>query len=148
MRRFGLRRGTAALRRSAAVVQEARRIGPARALAAAARPVPCPRCGAPVRRYDPCGACGFGRRLSALEWVESSGRGTLYSWTVVVHPVAPVLVEQVPYVVALVELEEGVRMIGNITGREPDELEAGLPLEVYFEERDDGLRLPTFRAAS
>ena len=40
------------------------------------------------------------------EWIQASGRGRIYSWVVVTHPVDPVLVDQVPYAVAMIDLEE------------------------------------------
>jgi uncharacterized OB-fold protein len=53
----------------------------------------------------------------------------------------------VPYPVGLIELAEGVRVVGNISGCEPDEIEAGLPVEIVFEEASGGFRLPNFRRA-
>jgi acetyl-CoA carboxylase carboxyl transferase subunit beta len=51
-------------------IAEARRVGPARALVAVARPRPCPSCGHRLDLYDTCPACGHARRLSAREWIE------------------------------------------------------------------------------
>ncbi len=86
-----------------------------------------------------CGEC-----LSEdLEWVESSGRGTLYSYTTVYRPQQPSF--EVPYTVVVVELEEGYHMLSNLVGVEPDEVEIGTPLEVVFEERSDEISLPLFR---
>jgi uncharacterized OB-fold protein len=76
--------------------------------------------------------------------VASSGRGTVYSWVVAVHPVAEALVDQVPYVVGLIDLPEGVRVVGNVEGCDPSEVEAGMEVELHFAEVD-GTRLPNFR---
>lgn len=78
-----------------------------------------------------------------LEWVESSGRGTLYSYTTVHRPQRPVF--EVPYVVAIVELEEGWKMLTNLIGVEPESVEIGMPLEVAFETMSDEITLPFFR---
>lgn len=78
-------------------------------------------------------------------WEPAPDRGRLYSWVTVTHPVDEALAEQVPYVVALVELTEGVRVVANIVGCSPDTLSAGETVEMFFEERADGLRLPNFR---
>ena len=105
-----------------------------------------PRCGAcGETRWPPgpmCPAC----QSQDTEWIESSGRGTVYSWVVAAHPVAEVLVDQVPYVVGLIELEEGVRVVGNVEGCDPGEVEAGMAVELFFEEAG-GMRLPNFRKA-
>lgn len=103
-----------------------------------------PRCrSCRATRWPPgpmCPEC----QSSETEWIESSGRGTVYSWVVATHPVHEVLVDQVPYVVGLIELEEGVRVVGNVEGYPPDEVEAGMLVELFFEEVE-GIRVPNFR---
>jgi uncharacterized OB-fold protein len=80
------------------------------------------------------------------EWIQASGRGRVYSWVVVTHPVDPVLVDQVPYAVGMIELEEGVRVVGNVAGCSPDEIAAETEVSLYFEEpNQDGIRLPNFQ---
>jgi uncharacterized OB-fold protein len=104
----------------------------------------CRACG--ETRWPPgpmCPAC----RSAETDWIEASGRGAVYSWVVVTHPVHPALVDQVPYVVGLVELDEGVRIVSNITGCAPEEVVAEMPVEVYFEEVAEDVRLPNFRRA-
>lgn len=96
----------------------------------------------PPRALCPdCGADG-------LEWVAASGRGTLHSY-VVEHRPAPGWEDEVPYVVALVQLEEGPRMMSNVVGVDPDpaQLPLDLPLVVDFVQRGD-VALPVFRPAS
>jgi uncharacterized OB-fold protein len=75
----------------------------------------------------------------------ASGRGRVYSWIVVRHPIpADIYASEVPYVVALIELEEGVRMPSNIVECPPGEVTDGMAVHVCF--RDvDGVRLPQFR---
>ena len=86
-----------------------------------------------------CGNC-----LSEnLEWVESCGRGTLYSFTTVYRPQQPEF--EVPYTVVVVELEEGYFMLSNLVGVEPEDVEIGTPLEVFFEERSEEISLPLVR---
>ncbi len=100
----------------------------------------CKRCDGYVFIPQPCcGTC-----LSEdLEWVESSGKGTLYSFTTVYRPQQPTF--EVPYTVIVVELEEGYYMLSNLIGVEPDEIKIGTPLEVFFEERSEEISLPFFR---
>lgn len=97
-------------------------------------------------RYPPasrCAACGS----AASEWVEASGRGRVFSWIVVRHPVPrEVYGDEVPYVVALVALEEGPRMATNIVGCAPEAVRADMPVKVSFRQRD-GVTLPVFSPA-
>lgn len=79
-----------------------------------------------------------------LDWVAASGRASLYSF-VIMHQPYPGFEDEVPYNIALVELEEGVRCISNVVGVENDELEIGMPLEVTFEALSDDVSLPMFR---
>ena len=78
-----------------------------------------------------------------LEWVESSGRGTLYSMTTVHRPQRPEF--EVPYTVAIVELEEGWHMLTNLVGCPPEEMRVGMPVEVTFQRMSDEVTLPLFR---
>ena len=84
-----------------------------------------------------------------VEWYEASGRATLYTWSVVYVNELPPFPERLPYVAALVDLEEGPRMMTNVVDCEFDELEGGLALEVVFEQVSDDPRvtLPRFRPA-
>jgi uncharacterized OB-fold protein len=82
------------------------------------------------------------------DWAEWSGRGKVYSWIVVHHPAHPALADQVPYVVALVELEARIRVVANVVGCPPDEVRADMPVELFFADVGDGERLPNFRAVT
>ncbi|CQD13316.1 putative nucleic-acid-binding protein containing a Zn-ribbon [Mycobacterium europaeum] len=102
-----------------------------------------------------CGGCGRLRHpprpmcphCRSLDWdtVESSGRGTVYSYVMPHEPKFPFF--EYPYVVVLVELEEGVRLVSNLTGIDPADVTTGMPVEVYFQSFDDGLVLHQFRPA-
>ncbi len=72
-------------------------------------------------------------------WAPVSGRGRIYSWERVWHPVHPALKEQGPYLVALVELGDAdcVRMIGNLLGDPNAPVEIGAEVEAAFEDHDD-----------
>lgn len=85
-----------------------------------------------------------------VEWFEASGRATLYTWSVVhVNELAP-FNERLPYVAALVDLEEGPRMMSTLIDCEFDAIEAGMALEVVYEQVSDDpqVSLPWFRRAS
>jgi uncharacterized protein len=84
------------------------------------------------------------------EWKEASGRGRVYTFTVVYQNDLSPFNERLPYVVAIVELDEGVRMTSNIEGVAPDEVRCDMPVHVAFrdEQRDgDTVSLPVFRPA-
>ena len=82
------------------------------------------------------------------DWVDWKGPGTVYSWTVVHHAAHPALAEQVPYVIALVEVAPNVRVLGNVTGCEPGEVHADMEVELFFEDVGEGEQLPNFRVPS
>lgn len=91
-----------------------------------------------------CPACGS----AELSWRAVSGRGTIYSYTVAHRPPHPVFAGQCPLTVAIVELEEGPRMISNIVGCDPDRIEVGMTVQVAFEPIDDSdVLLPVFAPA-
>jgi uncharacterized OB-fold protein len=81
----------------------------------------------------------------ALEWVVTSGRGTLYSYTVVHRPVQPQF--KVPYIIGILEFEEGFHMMTNLIGLEPDDVKIGMEVEVDFVKQSDTITLPYFRPA-
>jgi hypothetical protein len=104
-------------------------------------------------RIQRCGACGALRhpprpmcaRCHSLEWdsTVASGRGEIYSFVVHHHP--PVYGFETPFAIALVELEEGTRIVGNVTDIAPADVRVGLPVEVNFVRVDDTWSLPQWR---
>ena len=87
----------------------------------------CPRCGS-----------------TDVRWVTVSGRGRLHTY-LINHRPAPGFEDEAPYAIAVVELEEGPRMMANIVGvnNTPDELDLDMPLEVRFERRGEQM-VPVF----
>jgi uncharacterized OB-fold protein/acyl dehydratase len=100
----------------------------------------CEGCGSlrhpPVVRCPDCGSYALGFRVAA-------GRGHVYSFVEVHQPRVPAF--DYPLLVALVELEEGTRLLANLSCVEPDEARIGMPVEVVFEKTDPELTLPFFR---
>ena len=84
---------------------------------------------------------------NALGWdtLEASGRGTLLSFVLPRHPPMPFMDDD--YIVALVELEEGTRLISNLCAVAPEDAAIGMAVEVVFVEFDEGLVLHQFRPA-
>lgn len=83
----------------------------------------------------------------SVEWTESSGRATLYTWSTVHVNGMPPFSDRLPYVAAVVDLEEGPRLMTTIVGCDPDALEIGMSLVVDFEDLTDEIRAPVFRPA-
>ena len=82
------------------------------------------------------------------EWREASGDGTVYAFTIVRQNDLPPFKDRVPYVVAAVDLAEGVRMTSNIEGCDPEDVRCDMAVRVAFREeaKDDGsVFLPVFR---
>ncbi len=88
-----------------------------------------------------CIHCG----AQSLEWEVVSGRGTIYSYTVSMR--APTPAFSVPYIVAIVELDEGPRMLSNVVDCEPAEITVGSLVQVDFLALDSEISLPVFRLA-
>jgi uncharacterized OB-fold protein len=79
-----------------------------------------------------------------LEFLPASGQGNVYAFSVMHRPGNPAMQDRVPYVVALIDLAEGPRMMSNIVGCEPAAVKVGLPVSVTWEELSDGRALPLF----
>ena len=88
-----------------------------------------------------CPQCGSAK----LEWHKVSGAGTVYTFTIAHRPPHPLFSDQCPLAIAVVELEEGPRMISNIVGCDPADVEVGMAVQVVFEEiQDSDVVLPVF----
>ena len=81
-----------------------------------------------------------------MGWVEASGKGSVYSYTVIHHPQFPGY--DFPLVAALVELEEGTRIVSSVVGCKPDEIRVGMEVTGFIHTDDDGFMLPLFRPAA
>lgn len=94
--------------------------------------------------YFPKGFCP--RCLSDdIDWIEASGKGIIHTFSIVERPPSPPFSDDVPYVVAMIDLDEGPRMMSNVVGIEPGKVRVGAPVEVVFEDVSDSVTLPKFR---
>jgi uncharacterized OB-fold protein len=80
-----------------------------------------------------------------LEIVELVGTGTVYSYAILHHPQHPAF--SYPVVAALVDLDEGIRVVSNLVGVEPRDVRIGMPVKVTFEETADDMAVPVFESA-
>jgi uncharacterized OB-fold protein len=110
--------------------------------------------------YQRCSACGtrvfyprdvctgpmcFG--VGTLEWVEASGKGWVYSFTISYQPAHPAFADDVPYVLAIIELDEGIRMNSNVVGIAPEDVKIGMRVEVVWDDVTPEFTLPKFQPA-
>jgi uncharacterized OB-fold protein len=82
-----------------------------------------------------------------LAWQPVAGTGAVHAFTIVHRHPSPAFNDEAPYVVALIELDEGVRMLSNLVEIEPDpaKVKVGLPVEVVYDDATDEVTLPKFR---
>lgn len=82
---------------------------------------------------------------SEVEWIEASGKGTIYSFTVARRPAGQPFAGDVPYVVVSVTLDEGARVMSNLVTDDPDGVRIGQAVEVFFDAVSEDLTIPKFR---
>lgn len=103
----------------------------------------CGDCGA--LRAPPRPMCPHCNSL-ASETQRLSGRGSVHTWVIPRYPPIPGF--EGTHIVAIIELEEGLRMISNVCGIDYDDIFADMPVEVFFEDTQDGYKIPLFRPAA
>ena len=104
----------------------------------------CTRCA--TFRHIPrelCAECGS----FDWEWARSGGRGKVFTYTLVARALHPAFLNATPYAAAVIELEEGVRILSNVVDCAPDALKIGMPVRVDFEKQTDQITVPVFRTA-
>jgi len=104
----------------------------------------CADCG--TLRHYPRPMCSECRSLES-DWAEVSGRGTIYSWTETHHPFHIGFRGELPYILATVALEEGVRIQSQVLGASLDQLKVGMPVTTVLVAATDDLVLPYFKLA-
>jgi len=108
-------------------------------------------------RFQRCDSCRAWRHVPRelcaecgswdWSWERSSGRGRVFSWTVVARALHPAFQADTPYAAVIVELEEGVRLLTHISDVPADALSIDLPVEVHFNAVSPDVTLPCFRRA-
>jgi len=79
------------------------------------------------------------------EWTKLSGKGKVYTFTIYRRAYHPAYKDDIPYVLAVIELDEGPRMESNVTGCPIEEVKIDMPVEVYFDDVAPGFAVPKFR---
>lgn len=102
----------------------------------------CEECG--HYRFPPSVLCPKCMSMNT-KWTKASGKATVYSWTIFHQLYHPAFEEDIPYNVAIVELEEGPMMHTNIVGCRNEDISIGMPVEVVFEDVSDEIALPMFK---
>jgi len=104
----------------------------------------CAECGRTRLPAAPvCPEC----RAAGSDWQDVTGRGSVYTYTVVHRPIAAG--QALPFVIAVIALEDagGVRMISNLVGVDPADVAIGMPVELVWEDMSAELAVPRFRPA-
>jgi uncharacterized OB-fold protein len=111
----------------------------------------CTSCSTPV--FYPREVCPSCLTSDGLEWKPSNGTGVVYAVSVQYRPGNPTMSDQVPYVVALIELDAGadaatIRVMSNVVNCEPGRVRVGDHVNLVWEPLSDGRRLPLFELAA
>ena len=108
-----------------------------------------------IQHCKDCGTNIFYPRIACpncfsdnVEWIQASGKGTVYTYTVVENNPPSAFIADLPYVVAVVKLEEGVQMLSNVVMCKPEDVRCDMPVEVVFETLNNEFKLPKFRPVS
>jgi uncharacterized OB-fold protein len=105
----------------------------------------CTTCGAWYWPASYCRNHGNEPFMANLEWQDASGRGTVFAFTIHRRAFHPAFAAEVPYVYALIALDEGPMFGSNIVDCAPEDVRTGMPVEVTFVERAESGMLPLFR---
>ena len=102
----------------------------------------CDAC-ATLRHYPQylCPQC----RSDAWSWAPVDGTGSVYSFTVTHRAFGAAWTERVPYAVATIELDNGIRMLSDLPADDVDDVTIGKRVEVWFDDVADDITLPRFR---
>lgn len=96
-----------------------------------------------VSYAPPRAVCSCGN--SQMTWMDATGRGKVFSFTVVHRAPDPAFHADLPYVIAIVELEEGAKLLGNVGGCPPEKVCIGMSVEACCEEVAPGIGLARFQ---
>src|SRR3989304_6245782 len=108
-----------------------------------------------IQRCKDCGKFYFYPRTACphclsenTEWVKASGKGKVYSFTICERPGSPPFAGDVPYNIAIIQLDEGVRMMSKVIDCENKDIKCDMPVEVVFKDDTPEYSLPYFKPAA
>lgn len=101
----------------------------------------CKACG--HRQWYPRAMCT--KCAADVDWLECKGLGEIHTFTVIRQMGMRPFRDELPYVIAMVQLEEGPLVFGNVTGVEPDDVRIGAPVEVWFTQAAEDIGVPSWR---
>jgi uncharacterized OB-fold protein len=106
-------------------------------------------------RFQKCKTCGHVRWPAAIicpdchaketSWITAGGKGKVYTFTVYHQAFHPAFDDDIPYVTAIIALDEGPHLLSNIVGCAPDDVYCDMPVEVTWEDVDEEFSLPKFK---
>ncbi|MEE8311437.1 MAG: OB-fold domain-containing protein [Candidatus Binatia bacterium] len=109
-------------------------------------------------RFQRCRGCNAWRHVPRemcaqcgsfdWSWEKASGKGAVFTWTTAARPLHPGFKDAAPYAPVVVEMEEGVRLLSELTDCTPEDLEIGMSVEVVFDAVTEDVSLPKFRRSS
>ncbi len=105
----------------------------------------CKKCGA---WYFPAAYCRFHENeplFGNMEWTNASGKGKVFAFNITHRVLHPTFADDIPYVFALIELDEGPMFGSNIIGCAPEAVKIGMPVEVVYEDVTDEFAIPKFK---
>ena len=95
-------------------------------------------------RFPPMPSCPYCGALGG-SWTPISGKGKVYTWMVIDHPIDPRLAAEVPFVIAMVELEEGPGVAGRMVGIEREQIKGDMPVKARYDDIASELTLLNFQ---
>ncbi len=105
----------------------------------------CKLCG--KLHYPPSAICPHCMHMES-EWVKLSGKAQVYSFIIVRRQYHPAFAKDLPYTVAIIETDEGIRLLSNVVGCKPEDVKVGMKVEVTFDDISPEFALPKFKPAT
>ncbi len=106
-------------------------------------------------KFQKCSVCGYVRWPASIlcpqchstdtEWIAASGKGKVYTFVVFHHVYHKAFENEIPYVTAVIKLEEGPHLLSNIIDCDPNEVNCDMPVQVKWEDVGEGFSIPKFK---